>query len=194
MSTIQTEPSSSLDAAAARSLIAGKPDTLVVDVRTPGEYETAHIPQSVNIPVDQVDTHLRRIVSNAGGRMVLVCQTGPRAVQAHKKLTEAGLSDVAVLEGGMNAWIASGGQVESTGKARWSLERQVRLVAGLIVLVAVVASVWFPAAKYVAGFIGAGLVFAAVSNICMMANLLAKLPYNRGAGCDIDAAIARLSR
>ena len=182
-----------LEASAVRSLMATNPDVLLVDVRTPGEYEAAHIAGSINLPLDQVDAHLRRIVSDAGGRLVLVCQSGARATQAQQKLTAAGLTDVAVLTGGVNAWTAAGGPVQRTGRARWGLERQVRLVAGGIVLTAIVASIWVPALRYVAGFVGAGLVFAALTDSCLMGMLLAKLPYNRGPAVDVDAAIARLA-
>ena len=67
-----------------------------------------------------------------------------------------------------------------TGATRWDLKRQVRLVAGGIVGVGILASNKIPAAKWVAGGIGAGLTYAAVSNTCMMGNALMKLPYNRG--------------
>src|SRR5690606_36632127 len=127
----------------------------------------------------------------AGGRILLMCQSGNRATQACRKLVNAGLSSASVIEGGMNAWIAAGGPVER-GRQRWSLERQVRLVAGLIVLLSVLASIWLPPARFVAGFIGAGLVFAALTNTCAMGMLLAKLPYNRGAVCDVNAALGRL--
>ncbi len=177
--------------AQARQLIESSPDTLVVDVRTPGEFETAHIDGAINLPLDQVDAHLRRIVADAGGRMVLICQSGQRAQQAQEKLASAGLSDVSVLDGGMNAWLEAGAPV-NRGRQRWSLERQVRLVAGLIVLLSIVASIWVPEARYVAGFIGAGLTFAAFTNTCAMGMLLSRLPYNRGGGCDVDAAIGRL--
>jgi rhodanese-related sulfurtransferase len=182
-----------LDAPTVQALIEANRDVLLVDVRTPGEYATAHIPGSVNLPLDAVDARLRRIVTDAGGRLVLVCQSGGRAAQAQQKLTAAGLTDVAVLAGGMGARTAAGAPVERTGRARWGLERQVRLVAGSIVLAAVVASIWVPALRYVAGFVGAGLVFAAVSDSCMLGLLLAKLPYNRGPAVDVDAAIARLA-
>ncbi|MFW6091092.1 MAG: rhodanese-like domain-containing protein [Actinomycetota bacterium] len=177
--------------AQARQLIESSPDTLVVDVRTPGEFETAHIEGAINLPLDQVDAHLRRIVADAGGRMVLICQSGQRAQQAQEKLASAGLSDVTVLDGGMNAWLEAGAPA-NRGRQRWSLERQVRLVAGLIVLLSIVASIWAPEVRYVAGFIGAGLTFAAFTNTCAMGMLLSRLPYNRGGGCDVDAAIGRL--
>lgn len=175
----------------ARQLIDSSPDTLVVDVRTPGEFETAHIQGAINLPLDQVDAHLRRIVADAGGRMVLICQSGQRARQAQEKLENAGLADVSVLDGGMNAWLAAGAPA-NRGRQRWSLERQVRLVAGSIVLLSIVASIWVPELRFVAGFIGAGLTFAAFTNTCAMGMLLSRLPYNQGVGCDVDAAIGRL--
>lgn len=169
--------------------------TLVVDVRSPGEFAGAHIPEAVNIPVDQLDPHLRRIVNAAGGTLVLVCQSGGRAEQAATKLAEGGHADLVVLSGGMNSWQSAGLPVETApaGEERWSLERQVRLVAGSIALTSVVASTVFPKAKWGAGLIGGGLAFAALSDTCMMGNLLARLPYNQGPGCDIDAAVARLN-
>jgi rhodanese-related sulfurtransferase len=193
--TVSYQPTdqAALDPAAVRALTAANPDVLLVDVRTPGEYQTAHVPGSVNLPLDQVDAHLRRIVSDAGGRMVLVCQAGGRARQAQQRLTAAGLTDVAILAGGMNAWIAAGGPVERSGRTRWSLERQVRLVAGGIVLVSVLASIWVPAMAYLAGLVGAGLFVAALTNSCLLGMLLARLPYNRGPAADVDAAIARLA-
>ncbi|MBL6279597.1 rhodanese-like domain-containing protein [Micromonospora fiedleri] len=183
--------SPAVDVATARALIANNPDTLIVDVRTPGEYDSAHVPGSINLPLDQVDAHLGRIVEDAGGRMLLICQSGARATQACTKLANAGLPAATVVTGGMNAWITAGGPVER-GRERWSLERQVRLVAGAIVLLSIVISIWVPAARFVAGFIGAGLTFAALSNTCAMGMMLTKLPYNRGATCDVDASLARL--
>lgn len=183
----------SVDVATARAMMANNPDILIVDVRTPAEFETAHVAGSINLPLDQVDAHLERIVNDAGGRILLMCQSGNRATSACTKLVNAGLTGASVITGGMNAWIAGGGPVER-GRERWSLERQVRLVAGLIVLLSIVLSAWVPGARFVAGFVGAGLVFAAMTNTCTMGNLLSRLPYNRGQGCDVDSAIARLRR
>lgn len=184
---------SNLDVAAARSLVTADPDVLIVDVRTPSEFHTAHIDGAINLPLDQVNAHLRRIVADAGGGMLLVCQAGARAERARSALAAAGLADVAVLDGGMNAWIASGAPVER-GPARWALERQVRLVAGSIVFVSVVASLWVPALVLIAALIGAGLTVAALTDTCAMGALLARLPYNRGSGVDVEDAIARLRR
>ncbi|WP_067133678.1 rhodanese-like domain-containing protein [Microtetraspora malaysiensis] len=187
--------SSTVDVTTARALIESNSDVLVVDVRTPAEFETAHINGAINLPLDQVDAHLRQIVADAGGTMLLICQSGNRATQAQKKLCEAGLPGTAVLSGGMNSWVASGAPVVR-GRQKWSLERQVRLVAGGIVLTSIVADLWLPGARYVGAFVGAGLVFAAVSDTCAMGMLLARLPYNRGRAdaAEAMACIARPAR
>jgi rhodanese-related sulfurtransferase len=98
-----------------------------------------------------------------------------------------------VLEGGILAWEQAGGAVRR-GRQRWELERQVRLVAGSLVLAGVLGSVLFEPAKCLSGAVGAGLTFAALSNTCAMGMLLSKLPYNRAATCEVDTAIARLAR
>lgn len=92
----------------------------------------------------------------------------------------------------MNAWLAQGAPVKTSENPKWALERQVRLVAGSIVLLAVLLSLVVPGTQWIAAAVGFGLVFAALSNTCMMGMLLSKLPYNRGPGCDIDQALTRL--
>jgi rhodanese-related sulfurtransferase len=182
-----------IDVPAARALVSAISDTLVVDVRTPAEFESAHIPGAINLPLDQVDAHLQRIVTDAGGQLILVCQGGVRAAQCQQKLSAAGLPGTLVLTGGMNAWTAHGAPI-TRGLQRWALERQVRLVAGGIVTVAILASLWWPPARFLAGLIGAGLTMAALTNTCAMGMLLAKLPYNRASmPVDIDASLDRLS-
>jgi rhodanese-related sulfurtransferase len=189
-----TQTASAIDVFATRALMATESDVLLVDVRTPGEYETAHIEGSINLPLDQVDAHLQDIVAAAGGTMVIVCQTGKRAGQCQNKLAAAGMTVPRVLTGGLNAWLAAGAPVVR-GRQRWSLERQVRLVAGGIVLASILVSVWLPAARYLAGFIGAGLTFAALTDTCAMGMMLSKLPYNRPRTASTTTdALARLAR
>ncbi len=92
--TVTTPPGARLDVIALRAALAAEPDTRLVDVRSPGEFRAASIDGAVNIPLDRLDAHLRRIVHDAGGRMVLVCQSGARAAHAAEKLGRAGLTDV----------------------------------------------------------------------------------------------------
>lgn len=152
----------------------------VIDVRTPGEYESIHIPSARNLPLDELDQHVDTVreAVEAGEQVVLVCRSGARAHQAQDQLVAAGLDAVPILEGGMMAWEQAGGDVVRD-VIRWDLERQVRFVAGSIVALSILASLVWPPARFVAGFIGAGLVFASVTNTCAMGMLLTKLPYNR---------------
>lgn len=183
-----------IDSSSLRAELAANSGLKLLDVRTPGEFQSGHIDGSVNVPLDQIDSNLGRIVHGTKGRMVVICQAGGRATEAAGKLSAAGASDVVVLEQGMNAWLAAGAPVESSGQQRWALERQVRLVAGGIVAASVIGSIWEPRVRFLAGGIGAGLVFAAVSNTCAMGKMLMKLPYNKGSDSDVDQAIDCLCR
>jgi rhodanese-related sulfurtransferase len=164
----------------------------VLDVRTPGEFEGGHIPGSVNIPVDQLDAHARRIAA-ADPELVLVCQSGGRATTAQQRLCAHGARRSSVLAGGIASWASAGGKTR-TGRPRWTLERQVRLAAGSLVLSGIVASFAWPKARLLSGAIGGGLVFSALTNTCGMGAVLAKLPYNKGRKAHIDRAVAELLR
>ncbi|PQD97892.1 sulfurtransferase [Mycobacterium sp. EPG1] len=163
----------------------------VIDVRTPGEFETAHIAGSYNVPLDLLREHRDEIVKHLDQQVVLVCRSGQRAGQAEATLREAGLCNVHILDGGITAWEAKGFAV-NRGTQRWDLERQVRLVAGSIVLTSILGSIAVPKLKWLAGAVGGGLTFAAVSNTCAMGTLLGKLPYNRGNACDAQNVVAQL--
>jgi rhodanese-related sulfurtransferase len=165
----------------------------VLDVRTPAEFETAHIPGSYNVPLDNLREHRDELRRHLDEDVVLVCQSGGRAEQAEKALAEVGLPGLRVLEGGMTAWRTTGAPV-NRGKQTWELERQVRLVAGTIVATSILGSVKAPRLKWVAGAIGGGLVTAALTNTCAMGMLLSKLPWNqRGASCDMDRVVRALA-
>lgn len=166
----------------------------ILDVRTPAEFETAHIPGSYNVPLDTLREHRDELVDHIDDDVVLVCRSGMRAQQAERAFVEAGLPNVHVLGGGITQWEANGGPLKR-GRQRWDLERQVRLVAGSLVVAGGLGSLAIPQAKWLATAIGGGLVFAALTNSCAMGAVLSKLPFNRGAaGCDIDTVVAELAR
>lgn len=170
-------------------------DVRVLDVRTPAEFEGVHISGAYNVPLDTIGEHAEEIQRHVTETVVIVCRSGARAAQAEQRLATAGMANIKVLEGGMVAWEGALGDQRgrlNRGSARWDLERQVRLVAGSIVFLSILVSVWVPATRFVAGFIGAGLTVAALTNTCAMGMMLAKLPYNRGASCDVDAVVAKL--
>lgn len=158
---------------------AGDTTPTLIDVRTPAEYETAHIPGSINIPLPLVQAHADQLAGDLDGPVVLVCQAGGRARTAHTALTAAGAQQLAVLDGGIAAHTAAGQPIRR-GRPRWALERQVRLVAGGLVAGSILASLRFPKARFLAGGVGAGLTTAALTDTCAMGAALARLPYNRG--------------
>ncbi|MFI1658901.1 rhodanese-like domain-containing protein [Streptomyces sp. NPDC020472] len=163
----------------------------LLDVRTPGEFRTAHIPGSYNVPLNTLIEHRAELLPHLDGDVVLVCRSGQRAARAEEVLAGAGLPDLRVLEGGVVAWETAGSPVER-GPERWDMERQVRLVAGSIVLATGLVGVFVPGAHLIGTAIGAGLTYAALSNSCAMGVLLSRLPYNRGPRTDVRTVIAGL--
>lgn len=159
------------------ALLTDRPVPLL-DVRSSAEYETAHIPGAIRVGLDELRLDTATIASLLPDHAVVICNTGNRAQQACETLARNGRHDVRLLEGGIHAWEHAGGEVQR-GRERWDLERQVRLVAGSLVVVGAVGSLVWPPALLLAGGIGAGLTFAATTNTCAMGMLLAKLPYNR---------------
>lgn len=148
-----------------------------VDVRSASEYAGGHVPGAVNIPMEQIEARLADL--DATRQIVLVCQSGTRARLAANMLGPC-RKNVVVLEGGTAAWIKAGLPVVASVKTRWSLERQVRLGAGLLVLAGIglafaVSMKWL----LLSGFAGAGLAFAGLTDICPMGIFLGKMPWNR---------------
>jgi rhodanese-related sulfurtransferase len=176
-----------------RIVVEGNPRVRLMDVRTPGEFEGGHIAGSYNVPLDTLGEHAAEL-REVGDPVVLVCRGGNRARQAEQVLRGSGMSRLHVLEGGVTAWQAAGYALRQTGRERWALDRQVRLVAGLIVLTGVLLSMLVaPQFIWLAAFMGAGLTFSAVADWCGLALLLTRLPYNRGAAtCDVGTMVAAI--
>jgi len=157
----------------------GRGAGMVLDVRTPAEYEEVHIPGSVLVPLQELKPEEVRRLGGAEQDIFVVCRSGTRAKQACSKLEGAGFDRVSVLEGGMQAWEAAGGEV-NRGRAAMSLERQVRIAAGGLVVAGVVLGLTTSRAWFgLSGFVGAGLVFAGVTDSCGMGMVLARMPWNR---------------
>ena len=148
-----------------------------VDVRSATEYASGHVPAAVNIPMDQIEARLEDLWPNLP--IVLICQAGKRARMV-AGLLEPCRKDVSILEGGTAAWAAAGLPLVVSTVSRWSLERQVRIAAGLLILTALVLSkMVHPYWLALAGFVGLGLTFAGITDLCLMASLLVRLPWNR---------------
>ncbi|GAA1478710.1 rhodanese-like domain-containing protein [Nocardioides aestuarii] len=174
-----TTPSRTIDAVTlAERLDTG--DVRVIDVRTPAEFETVHIPGSWNVPLDLLREHRAELTRHLDDDVVLVCRSGVRAGQAEQALAGSGLPGLRVLEGGMSAWEAAGAPARR-GRQSWELERQVRLLAGALVATGVAGSALVPRLKWLAGGVGTGLVVAAATNTCALGAALSRMPWNRGA-------------
>jgi len=167
------------------------PTALLVDVRSGSEFASGHIPGAVNIPLDQIEARLDDLGLNLP--TVLICQSGTRARMA-AGLLEPCRRQITVLEGGTKAWIDAGLPVFASVRTCWSLERQVRLGAGLLVLTgAILAMTVNPYWLFLCGFVGLGLTFAGFTDICAMGIILEKMPWNKLSQCKITAPNAEPS-
>lgn len=193
MTAMQVATESHIDTGELRALLERRADAVVLDVRSPGEFAGAHIDGSHNIPLDVLRQHGEAVAQRLVGPAALVCAQGVRSLEAARILASRGAGDLRVLDGGLRAWESQGGPVER-GKGKWALDRQVRLVAGSLVVSGIVASLIVRRAKWLSAAVGAGLVQSALTDTCGMAKVLGMLPYNRTApGFDLDAQLVSLT-
>ncbi|WP_030861785.1 rhodanese-like domain-containing protein [Streptomyces sp. NRRL S-37] len=182
------------------ALTAGQVDArlhelIVIDVRTTGEYASGHLPGAHNIPLDRLDTALPALRTAAGrGDLLVVCASGARSATACRRLADQGVT-AATLTGGTTAWTQLGHDLHRPAGTRspWAMDRQVRLVAGSLVLAGLIAGRRWSAARRLSAGVAGGLVFSALTDTCGMARILAKLPHNQPGAADLDATLAALT-
>ena len=166
----------------------GKP-LEIIDVRTPVEFRELHVEGACSVPLDRLDPPT--VIGGRNGDspepLYVICQSGSRAKQACEKFASAGFPNVVLVEDGTPAWQQAGGPVVR-GKKAVSLERQVRIVAGFLVLLgaglALTIDLWF---ILLSAFIGAGLMFEGITDTCGMGMLLARMPWNQVSDGDPSA-------
>lgn len=159
----------------------------VIDVRTPGEFNASHIPDSINLPLGSSALSDYKSKLKEADFVCIVCQGGTRARQCYTDFSSIKKDNLYILEGGINAWENAKKDVIK-GQGAISMERQVRIAAGFLVGIGSILSIlhntsWI----YLPMFIGAGLVFSGITNTCGMARVLARMPWNCGCGnstCD----------
>ncbi len=153
----------------------------LIDVRTPVEFQEVHVEIARNVPLDQLDAAglMQARSGSANEPLYVVCRSGGRSRQACEKFLTAGYSNVVNVEGGTVACVAAGLPVVR-GKKAVSLERQVRIAAGSLVLLGAALG-WFvnPAFIGLSAFVGAGLVCAGITDTCGMGMILARMPWNQ---------------
>ena len=153
---------------------------VIIDVRTPAEFAAVHIAGSRLVPLDSLDPAGFASERSSGEPLYVICQAGARAAKACERLMKTGGGPVYCIDGGISAWQRMGFPVQRGGGKMISLERQVRIVAGSLVLAGTLLA-WGinPLFSIVPAFVGAGLIFAGISDYCGMAMLLAKMPWNQ---------------
>ena len=169
----------------------------LIDVRTPVEFREVHVAFARNERLDRLDP--QALISSRNGAsqqpLYVICRSGNRANQACEKILAAGFTNIVSVEGGTLAWEQAGLPV-TRGKKAISLERQVRIAAGLLVVIGAALG-YFVDKNWIglSAFVGAGLTFAGITDTCGMGMILARMPWNQvaakpaakndssGAGC-----------
>lgn len=154
---------------------------VLFDVRTPIEFREVHVEFARNVPLDRLDPVA--VLQNQSGKpedpLYVICRSGGRGQKACEKLLAAGFTNVVNVEGGTTACVEAGLPVVR-GRKAISLERQVRIVAGLLVLIGLLLGGFVhPVLFGLSAFVGAGLVFAGITDFCGMGLLLARMPWNQ---------------
>jgi rhodanese-related sulfurtransferase len=161
-----------------QNILTAQPLSPVIDVRTPMEFADVHVPQAQSIPLNELEP--RSLALPRDQPVYLLCRSGQRATKAAQKFVREGYLQPIVVEGGTLAWIEANLPVTRSEVKLISLERQVRIVAGLLVLIGIVLG-WLVHGGFfgLSAFVGAGLVFAGVTDFCGMGLLLARMPWNK---------------
>lgn len=164
----------------------------LIDVRTPVEFREVHLEIARNVPLDRLDPKvlMQTRSGSSSEPLYVVCKSGGRSQQACEKFVKAGFTNIVNIEGGTTACIAAGLPVVR-GKKAISLERQVRIAAGLLVLLGIGG--WYanyPAFLALSAFVGAGLMFAGITDTCGMGMILARMPWNQ-CGTDKDSCCTK---
>lgn len=154
-------------------------ELLLLDVRTPSEYDASHIEGAVLHPLNALNPGAVAALCAGRSGCVVVCGSGIRATQAAETLRAAG-QNASVLEGGMNGWESRGLPVRRGSGAAWSIERQTRFTIGGIILAGALCGLFVhPAFTWIAAFGGAGLFVSGITNWCGLGLLLAAMPWNK---------------
>ncbi len=169
-------------------LLGQEPSVDLVDVRTPAEFEEVHVQGAKNFPLDRLDPQSVQRQRNGSAQQPLyvICRSGGRAEQACQRFIDAGIDHVINVDGGTLACESAGLPVVR-GKSTMSLERQVRIAAGSLVVLGVALGYFVhPYFVGLSAFVGAGLVFAGITDTCGMGMLIARMPWNQvSSGSDV---------
>ena len=178
-----------------RRLTAGQSAQLL-DVRTPGEYDAAHVPEAKLMPLDELDAaSFCRERGNNRTPLYVLCQSGGRAKNAIEKLERAGVRGCVLVEGGTQAWVDAGLPVNRGESRVLPLMRQVQIIVGFLAAVgAALALTVNPLFALLPLIVGSGLLFAGLTGYCGLALVLAKMPWNKTSSCNSASCCAAESK
>ncbi len=169
-----------------------EPNSILLDVRTEPELKemSVELENIKHVPLQSLASSIESLSTDDS--YYILCRSGHRATMAAMQLIQKGFTKLTVIEGGITSWNKAKLPVRKTDTAI-SLERQIRIIAGCLVLIGSLlslVSLWFIVIPL---FVASGLVFAGITNNCLMGLLLMKLPYNKkpvfteGGSCAMDA-------
>jgi rhodanese-related sulfurtransferase len=150
----------------------------LVDVREQVEFAGGRVSGANLLPLGELEERHHEL--DHSKPIYVMCRTGRRSTEAQQKLRSMGFTNVINVSGGLEAWKKQNFPVERDEHAPWSIERQVRFTAGLIVLTGVLLALFLhPYFIVLSGFVGFGLAFTAAIDWCGMGLLIAKMPWNQ---------------
>jgi rhodanese-related sulfurtransferase len=176
------------------SELAGKAAFDLVDVRTPGEFETVHASGARLVPLDRLNVQqvLAGRKASADEPLYLICKSGGRSAKACEQLMQAGLHNVVSVAGGTEAWQAAGLPVEKRGRRVLPLDRQMQLTAGTICFsgaaLGFLLNPWFYAHS---AMVWAGLMMAGAAGFCPLMLMISRMPWNKGQACGTCCSSSR---
>jgi rhodanese-related sulfurtransferase len=161
----------------ASQVLQSQPNARLIDVRTRAEFEQVHAQPAQHIPMDELNPDL---LKDCDGPVLLICKSGARASNCAERLCGQLSAEICVVDGGTEAWTAAGLPVVRTNRRTISLERQVRITVGsLVLLFSILALTVDTRFAALPAFLGAGLLFAGITDWCGLGLLLARMPWNR---------------
>ena len=144
----------------------------ILDVREYPEWTERHISGATLLPLGDLKSEPQR--GAIAPEVLTLCKTGKRATEAAQLLAAQNIP-VFIIEGGLEGWLDAGLDTKKTEGGPISMERQVRIGAGVLVLLGLLV----PKLRAVSYFVTCGLIFAGVTGTCGMAKVFAKPPWNR---------------
>ncbi len=150
---------------------------VLIDIREADEHARERIPGALSRPISTIG---KSTVTPGAKAVLFHCKSGMRTLGNAERLRACTDADAYIIEGGIEAWKAAGLLTHTDTTQPLEINRQVQITAGSLVFLGVLLG-WLVSPLFfgLAGFIGAGLVFAGVSGTCGMAHVLRLMPWNR---------------